>query len=109
MAGWSGGLTYFCMFIPIWGNDPIWLIFFRWVGEKPPTRWQLCIPKFNTGFEVQVESTKRPGFRVGFQGTRVCFISLGPGLSEMLMKKILTGSFIFAIEHISFRIFHIMG
>ena len=21
-----------------WGNDPIWRICFRWVGEKPPTR-----------------------------------------------------------------------
>ena len=21
-----------------WGNDPIWLIFCKWVGEKPPTR-----------------------------------------------------------------------
>ena len=24
------------MFSPIWGNDPIWLIFFKRVGEKPP-------------------------------------------------------------------------
>ena len=23
----------FFMFIPTWGNDPIWLIFFRWVGS----------------------------------------------------------------------------
>ena len=32
---------FFFIFNPIWGNDgndPIWLlIFFRWVGEKPPT------------------------------------------------------------------------
>ena len=27
--------TFFLMFIPIWGNDPIWLIF-RW-GLQPPT------------------------------------------------------------------------
>ena len=26
-----GGLKYFCIFTPIWGNDPVWLIFFRWV------------------------------------------------------------------------------
>ena len=26
---------YFLMFIPIWGNDPIWLIFFRWVVRLP--------------------------------------------------------------------------
>ena len=23
----------FFMFTPIWGNDPIWLVFFRWVGS----------------------------------------------------------------------------
>ena len=23
----------FFMFIPTWGNDPIWLIFFKWVGS----------------------------------------------------------------------------
>ena len=26
-----GGVTYFVIFIPMCGNDPIWLIFFRWV------------------------------------------------------------------------------
>ena len=26
-----GGFQWFFMFITIWGNDPIWLIFFRWV------------------------------------------------------------------------------
>ena len=26
----GGGFKYFLIFIPIWGNDPIWLIFFRW-------------------------------------------------------------------------------
>ena len=27
----GGGFNCFCVFIPIWGNDPIWLIFFNWV------------------------------------------------------------------------------
>ena len=27
----------FFMFIPTWGNDPIWLIFFRWVGSTSTT------------------------------------------------------------------------
>ena len=26
-----GGFKHFVIFTPIWGNDPIWLIFFRWV------------------------------------------------------------------------------
>ena len=31
-----GGFKCFCVFIPIWGNDPIWLIFFNWVET---TNW----------------------------------------------------------------------
>ena len=27
----GGGFKDYCMLIPIWGNDPIWLIFFKWV------------------------------------------------------------------------------
>ena len=27
----GGGFKHFFMFNPTWGNDPIWLIFFRWV------------------------------------------------------------------------------
>ena len=26
-----GGVKYFFIFTPTWGNDPIWLIFFKWV------------------------------------------------------------------------------
>ena len=33
--GWGiflgGGFRYFFIVTPIWGNDPIWLIFFKWV------------------------------------------------------------------------------
>ena len=27
----DGGFKYFFIFIPTWGNDPIWLLFFQWV------------------------------------------------------------------------------
>ena len=27
----GGGFKYFFIFTPTWGNDPIWLIFFKWV------------------------------------------------------------------------------
>ena len=27
------GFNLFVIFTPTWGNDPIWLIFFRWVGS----------------------------------------------------------------------------
>ena len=27
----GGGFNYFFIFTPIWGNNPIWLIFFNWV------------------------------------------------------------------------------
>ena len=27
----DGGFKYFFIFTPTWGNDPIWLIFFKWV------------------------------------------------------------------------------
>ena len=39
----GGGFKYFLMFIPIWGNDPIWLIFFRWVK----TTNQPCFQPFS--------------------------------------------------------------
>ena len=30
----GGGFKYsFFIFTPSWGNDPIWLIFFKWVGS----------------------------------------------------------------------------
>ena len=32
----SGGFKYFFIFIPIWGNDPIWRAYFS-EGLKPPT------------------------------------------------------------------------
>ena len=38
----DGGFKYFLMFIPTWGNDPIWLIFFRWVVQ--PTTRELLLP-----------------------------------------------------------------
>ena len=30
---WWWQLKYFFIFIPTWGKDPIWLIFFKWVGS----------------------------------------------------------------------------
>ena len=27
----GGGFKYFLMFTPTWGNNPIWLIFFKWI------------------------------------------------------------------------------
>ncbi len=41
----------FFIFIPVWGNDPIWLIFFKWVGST--TNYFLCsqeVPEENLGF-----------------------------------------------------------
>jgi len=33
----------FVIFVPTWGNDPFWLIFFRWVEMlKPPTSTSWC-------------------------------------------------------------------
>ena len=36
----GGGFNYVLIFTPKIGEDfhPFWLIFFRWVGEKPPSR-----------------------------------------------------------------------
>ena len=30
----GGGFKYFLVFPPTWGNDPIWLIFFKWDGTE---------------------------------------------------------------------------
>ena len=40
---WTGGgnSNIFGMFTPIWGGDPIWLFFFRWVGST--TNWRIDI------------------------------------------------------------------
>ena len=35
----GGGFKYFFFFTPIWGRFPIWLIFFRWVGEPTTNQW----------------------------------------------------------------------
>ena len=40
----GGGFKYFCMFIPIWGNDPVWRASFS-NGLKPPTGYYIF---FNT-------------------------------------------------------------
>ena len=37
-------VSFFLIFFPTWGNDPIWLIFFKRV-LKPPTRWW-CLLSF---------------------------------------------------------------
>ena len=40
---WTGGgnSNIFGMFTPIWGGDPIWICFFRWVGST--TNWRIDI------------------------------------------------------------------
>ena len=52
------------MFIPIWGNDPIWLIFFRWVE----TTNQNCFvePYYTLSLEVMVFQ-KHPSISDGFK------------------------------------------
>ena len=43
-TSWSRWWFQMCfIFTPIWGNDPIRLLFFKWV-EKPPTSWWLRSP-----------------------------------------------------------------
>ena len=39
----------FFIFNPIWGNDPIWLIFFKWVGTTNPTRIWIIFGARNNG------------------------------------------------------------
>ena len=45
----GGGLKYFLFFTPTWGNDPIWLVFFRWLETTnqnvlDPIYWS-CLKK----------------------------------------------------------------
>ena len=34
----DGGFKYYFIFTSTWGNDPIWLIHFRWVVQPPTSR-----------------------------------------------------------------------
>ncbi len=43
----GGGFKYVFVFIPIWGNDPIWWAYFS-DGLKPPTSWCLYFFRFQT-------------------------------------------------------------
>ena len=45
-------LIYF-IFTPIWGYDPIWLIFFKWVVQ-PPTSWGMKSIFLGVNFEIAV-------------------------------------------------------
>ena len=39
----GGGFRDFFMSIPTWGNDPIWLIFVRWVGSTTNQKTSKCL------------------------------------------------------------------
>ena len=56
-SGWW--FQIFFMFIPTWGNDPIWLIFFRWVETTKP----------DIGFTLSNASAANPKSPTIFQGT----------------------------------------
>ena len=68
------------MFIPTWGDDPIWPIFFRW-GKKPPTREVSWYEKNNdqviqakwpdSWFPAYMNITSTNLFRVAFQLIRI--------------------------------------
>ena len=48
----TGGFKHFSIFTPnVWGNDSIWLaIFFKWIGEKPPTKWSIIFLQRGSSF-----------------------------------------------------------
>ena len=48
----GGGFEYFSFFTPIWGRFPIWILFFRWVVQRP-TRF-VIIPINNYSQPVKV-------------------------------------------------------
>ena len=50
----DGGFKYFCIFTSTWGNDPIWLIFFRWVE----TTYQVSFSSLST---PESNSSRAPG------------------------------------------------
>ena len=50
----AGGFKTLLIFTPTWGNDPIWLIFFRWVETTQPAgeflqKWWMKLPPFFSG------------------------------------------------------------
>ncbi len=54
LTGWW--FQIFFMFTPTWGNDPIWLIFFKWVE----TTNQLIILEHNRLWQVSGQMNRKP-------------------------------------------------
>ena len=46
---WVVATQIFFIFTPIWGNDPIWLIFFRWV-ETTNQLWMEVVNEYDTNY-----------------------------------------------------------
>lgn len=67
------------MFIPIWGIDPIWLIFFQ--GVEPATNW-MTFYMFVQQRQMKVREKKRPARHTQYlQG---CVLCCGPIISDLL-------------------------
>ena len=74
----DGGFKYFS-FSPVFGEDePILTsIFFKWVGEKPPTSWVLS--ELMGGSESSANKNSEQIFHRILQG-RICFLAKSLGL-----------------------------
>ena len=74
----TGGFKYFFIFTSTWGNDPIWLIFFRWVEttnqffqafiyqpKQPVKIWNEMNPKLLGAVKTQLNSKIKTQQKVG--------------------------------------------
>ena len=71
---------------PTWGDDPIWLIFFRWV--KPPTS-QLLVKVMNHDMALQMWSVKFSPTSFGTWRAILSVTSVAPGgfIAPKMQKK----------------------
>ena len=55
----AGGFKHFIFFIPTWGNDPVLLIFFKWVVQ-PPTSKKVTIAELPGSWNTIIILPKDP-------------------------------------------------
>ena len=106
MSGWW--FQIFVILIPIWGNDPIWLIFFKWVKATNQMYFYLVV-----GIKSHLKSMMF--WRVQVQ--TFCSNPKGPSFSPTFFSQPLpplfpcSPTFMWCFEGISFLVFtpHILG
>ena len=76
---WYQVVSFFLIVTPTWGDDPIWLIFLKWVETwKPPTSYKSAIPIFPWIWKRPGQTCKAFRKIVSLSDTKSQLITLRP-------------------------------